>query len=780
MADVLEAIKQRRAELGGGQTGNPTLDAIRARRAALQAEMEQETAAREAEAAQSWSMRQGLNVGAPESVPDAPPAATPSPSAPEIEIGAQAPSKGFLPSLWDAAIPEREDVDRVMDYVRQINVGAIPGSEEMTAAIGATPDWLFGGDDYSWGEHYDAKLAKERARHKQFQEEKPLTSMALQTGGGLATAIPTVGLGMGGTAPGLFSRATTGVKNLVTGHKPGKFDPTKLQRRSFLGRTAGGAAAGAAYGGAFGFGHGEGGAVDRAASAVVPAGLGGAIGAATPVVGAVARPAIAAVKKRIAAEKAGISTRAVDPLQGALQRGTHDVGGAVDAPVPGSLVADQYGSTRELLGDRLGKLGSDADRARKFVATRGDEASTKVTKALDDSFGGAPTEGAEAVGERLRASTATARKSAYDEAYSRPIDYSSENGIALEEALKKVRPRFVAKAAAMLREQGVSSNQFFARLDADGNIVAIRRMPDVREIDTITRAMNDAAKIERGSVGPGQSTTGQGGIWETQSKAIRDRLKEAVPEYATALEVAAPPIVARTAMNLGIKALSTNVSRDKLRAEIAALKKSNPKLAAMVDEYVAKGMRYQFQEVTDRAKDPLARDPTLSGAVAVGSQRDPSTTRSIKDLSSKLNRDKVAMVIGDEKAAKLFGSIDESADATVTRDVVAENIRKARERDEARARELGPWAELFNIRAGSAVKKGVQAIKERRANNPKDAAAVVDALLEPADQDTMTRIMRLRKPEERGIVGARRAEMAAGGAALPAALAHLFQEKRSY
>ena len=776
MADVLEAIKQRRAELGGGQTGNPTLDAIRARRAALQAEMAETAKAGQAEAAED--LRFGRitpeqaamsGVTAPESVPDAPPAATPSPtSAPEIEIGAQEPSQGFLPGLWSSAIPEREDVDRVMDYIRQINVGLIPGSEEVTAAIGATPDWLFGGGDSSWGQHYDAQLGRERARHKKFSEEKPLTSMALQTAGGLASAIPTMGYGMGSAVgnSGLVRRGIENVANKIVGHRPGAFQASGINRIPFSQRVAGGAAAGGLYGGAFGFGHGEGGARNRALHGIGDMYTGASIGAATPVVGAAVRPALGYIAKRRAARKGDISTRAVDAVQRALQQGTDDVTGRVDEAVPGTLWADQYGTTRELLGDRLAKMGDDADDVRRFIKGRGDRATERTTKSLDDSFGGAPAEGPEAVGERLRTSTAAARKAAYDDAYSRPIDYSTENGIALEEALKKVRPRFVAKAAATLREQGRESNQFFARLDADGNIVALRRMPDVREVDAITRAMNDAAKIERGSVGPGRSTTAQGGVWETQSKAIRDRLKEAVPEYGKAIEVAAPPIVARNAMNLGIKAISTSMSRDKLQAEIAALKRSNPKLANMVDEYMSKGMRYQFQEVVDRAKDPLARNPTLSGAVAVGSTRDPTTTRTIKDLSSKLNRDKVAIVIGDEKADKLFRTIDESAAATGTREAVEENIRKRRVTSEQDEREAGVLENLFNLRPGSAVSKAIQKRRDRRERSGSETNAVINALAKPADRDAMTAVMNVRKPSERGLVGAKRAEMGVGGTAL--------------
>ena len=721
----------------------------------------------------------------------------PTGTAPEVETGTQAPAAASVGTdtavgraydwLMEQIRGEEEDDDdpgipmntevrsydtpfqKTMDFVRQVNAGGIPGSEEMTAAIGATPNWLFAGDDdkRSWNEHYTSVLNNERDRHNRFVEKNPWLSLGAQTAGALATAIPTIGYGMGSAIgqPGLVRRGMENVSNLITGHRPGMFQPSGIHRQPFSQRVAGGAAAGGGLGLAFGFGHGEGGARNRTASGIGDMYTGGTIGAATPFVGAAARPVLGYLAKRRAARRGGISTRAVDPVQRALQQGTDDVAGNVEPPEPGTLVVDQFGSARELLGDRLARMGDDADEMRRFIKGRADSASERVTRALDESFGGAPTEGAEAVGKRLRQETKAARKAAYDDAYAAPIDYASESGRALEQWLWRVDPRFFRVAERKMREKGVASKQFFITWGPDGRPQR-HRMPDVREIDYITRALNDGAKIERGKVKPGASTTDQGQIWEEQVQNIRDLLKENVNQYATALRVAAPPIVARTAMNLGMKALSPSVTRGKLQSDIAELKASHPHLADMVDEHVAKGMRYQFQEVVDRAKDPLARNPSLSGAVAVGSTREPVTARTIKDLSSKVVFDKITLVIGRKKADELRRVIDENAAATTTREAVEENVRKRRQKAEEEEGEAGVLENLFNLRPGSAAAKAVQRRRERRENNKRQAVAVANALLKKANEREMTAIRNVRKPSERGLVGAKRAEMGVGGTAL--------------
>ena len=249
--------------------------------------------------------------------------------------------------------------------------------DELSSLIPATFKYIMAGADgkKSWGQTYDQELRKEQRIAKEFRKENP-TAANLAAGTGMAApAVLTMGVGMGPTA------VRVGAKTA------GKATTEALGRPGFMRRVAGGTAAGGTYGAVYGAGKAEGGIEERLSGADETGAVGAAVGAATPIVGAIARAAISHVSKRIAAKKAGIDPRAVDPIQEALESGAEGVAKGVKDPIPDSLWADLYPETRGLLSTALVGLGRFGNKGRKEIGRRADESGAKVGQSLDDTLG---------------------------------------------------------------------------------------------------------------------------------------------------------------------------------------------------------------------------------------------------------------------------------------------------------------------------------------------------------------------------------------------------------
>ena len=100
-----------------------------------------------------------------------------------------------------------------------------------------------------------------------------------------------------------------------------------------------------------------------------------------------------------------------------------------------------------------------------------------------------------------------------------------------------------------MRTEGAKSKQIKATILKDGT-VKFDVLPDVRQVDYITRGLNQVADIQAGKGALG-GTTQLGRSYGNLSRELRGLTKELVPEYATALKLAADPIQARKALQTG-------------------------------------------------------------------------------------------------------------------------------------------------------------------------------------------------------------------------------------
>jgi len=586
--------------------------------------------------------------------------------------------------------------------------GTFGFGDEIVAGGASAMDALIRGDDI--GQAYDARLAAERQKIDQFREDSPVAAYGSEIAGAIPTAVLLPQFG-----------ATQGL--------------------GLLGRVGVGALNAGLQGFGYGFGTGEGGAGERMKSAATTGVLSGAIGGAAPLVGAGARNLAERAMSIPAARSVGMSRPAYDVMRRAM--GADDsltgVGAArLRAVGPDAMLADAGPNAMGLLDTAVQRSGPAATAARQAVEGRVNDASRAVASALDDAFG--RPAGIRTVERGLRTGTAAARQSAYDVAYSMPIDYSADVGRRIESIIReRVPPSAIRAANALMRADGDRSRQILFNIAPDGT-VTFRQMPDVRQIDYITRGLNEVANKADG-MGKLGGTTQIGRAYANLSREIRNLTRQAVPEYGQALETAAEPIAARNALLLGRSALSARVARDELADAVSGM-------TGAERSYVAQGIRSQIDESLANVKRAMT-DGNMDAREAV---------KALRDLSSRASRDKVETVIGADRAQALFSELDRAMAAFEMRAGVAANSRTfARQSLDNAVRAQTEDGILNAVRSGQPLNVGRRFVQALTGRTESDKARIADqtfsdivqALTGPRGPQAIAALQRLEQSASR-------------------------------
>lgn len=587
----------------------------------------------------------------------------------ENPSGAMAALKKMIGEDTPATVnPETNQPNGVPEYVPPGVEGYDPKTGEVTtkygmgesAAFGAADTTTFGfGDELAsyvgsglTGVPRDQVLREMRGDQKAAQEQNPGSYFTGQIAGGVAQGVA--------TAP-LTASARVAGSTLVP-------------------RVIAGMADGAVAGGIYGAGSGET-AKDRAVQAGGNAMIGGFAGGAFPLVSAgasklfeVGRNALAA---RPIARQSGTSPEALR-LLGSVMDADGSLGpmGQANMARAGAdaMLADAGPNARAVLDTAIQRGGPGAVDARRAIADRTGRAANSVDEALNTAMG---KPGESLSREMVVYGDKTNPMSLlYKKAYETPIDYSHPAAMRMEQAIKgRVPPQAIAAANNLMRVEGNSSKQIMAHLADDGSVV-FETLPDVRQLDYITRGLNEVAEHANGQ-GKLGGTTATGRAYANLSREIRNDLKEVVPEYKTALDRAATEIGKKNAQDFGSKLLSPSVTRDEVAEFVADLPLAE-------QQKLVQGVRSQIDDAMARVTRTVQDDDT--GA--------REAIKAIKDLSSRANREKLTAAIGPEKATALFDEIDRAATSFDLRASVTENSKTfARQATERRIGELtGPGA----------------------------------------------------------------------------------------
>lgn len=503
--------------------------------------------------------------------------------------------------------------------------------------IGAGARWA-GGKILPWQSNvtYDQALDEVRGTNKQAAEANPGTYLAGQIAGGV------------GSAAGLAKSGLT-----ITGRL--------APNASMLARIGAGAAEGAAMGGAYGVGSGEG-TQDRAVKGIENATLGAGFGAAVPIAARGISAGYRNIADRVAAsrvaQQTGFQPEVARMVSNVLEAdGTLGPQGMANMQRAGgeAMLADAGPNARSVLDTAIQRGGPGAVSARSAIDARVARGSADINAALDNALG-AP-QGVESARTAIREGSAGARSGAYNAAYATPIDYAAPQGQAIETLVKSRVPGSVIQDAnRLMRLEGHESKQILAKIADDGSVV-YEKLPDVRQLDYITRALNQAAESGDGAGALGGQTT-LGRAYQNLSREIRQNLRSSVPEYANALDTAADPIRRSQAVELGSKLLSPSMSRDQVANAVDGM-------SASEREALAQGIRSRFD-------DTLAN---VTRTVADGDTTAREGIKALKDMSSRASRQKVIEAIGQDKSQPLFDELDRVATSFELRASVAENSK---------------------------------------------------------------------------------------------------------
>lgn len=485
-----------------------------------------------------------------------------------------------------------------------------------------------------------AAMQATRATQSAMDRENPVESTALGIAGGVAGSIP-MAMAVG---PAVLAQA-----------------PAAPLAQAAAG-AASGAVAGAVEGAVSGYGAGDDG--NRAASAAQRGLIGGALGG---IMGGVA-PAVAkgagnlwqrykGSDVKVIADELGISDAAARVVKKAIE-GDDLVAAqaAIDRAGSGGMLADAGPGTQKLL-DAAAVYGNKAPgMVRDVVDSRAAASGRAMQGALDATLG--TPQGQEALSAGIRAGTAGARQSAYDAAYAAPIDYASNNGKMLESLFSRVPAAAWKRANELMRLEGAQSDQILAQI-ADDGAVTLSRLPDVRQLDYLTRALNDVADAADGQ-GKLGGTTAVGRATGNLAKNIRSTLRSAVPEYGKALDTAADAIGQKKATDLGYDLLRAGTRRETVSTALDGASKAEINAAKL-------GVRSYI-------------DDTLANVRASVTSPDLDINefrRMTGELRSRSSRDKMTALLGKQEADALYSTLDKEITSLELRAALATNSKTA-------------------------------------------------------------------------------------------------------
>lgn len=623
-------------------------------------------------------------------VPTSPPAGARPGTREYADWAAQAARAGqALPQVSNPAMTETQS-SALDPFVQGATLG---WGDEMRGAVQGGLAAMQGGD---FGSVYAQTVDEARGALDHERNVNPIGSLASELGGGIASSVaaapalgPLVGLGqVGRTLPMWQQMARAGALAVP---------------------------AGAVYGAGS-----AGDSMQERASGAVLGGLAGGVGGAVapPIirgVGAATRGILNRVNTGNAARQAGLSPEAARFATETLQADDALNTGAARMRAAGDerMLADSGQSATNLLDFAIQSSGQAGRLATEAIDARVTRSAQNITDALDDALG--RPQGIQTMRANIAADSAAARHAAYDGpggAYATPIDYSSEAGRRLEELLTRVDQSDLNAANALMRAEGYQSRQIVARIADDGT-VTYQQMPDVRQIDYLTRALRDRAAANAG-LGAMGGQTNAGRVYQNLSGDLRGATRDAVPEYGVALETAADPIGRSQAVEFGSIMLRPTTTRDQVANQV--LRMTGPERQA-----AQQGLRGQFDEL-------LAN---VTRTVTDGDTAAREAILALKQLSSRANREKITVLLGQREADRLFARVDQAVSSFELRANVANNSRTFQRQEMGRRvqQTTAPTGPVATLMRGEPLNAGKRAIQTMTGQTPEAALRRQDEIM---------------------------------------------------
>lgn len=532
----------------------------------------------------------------------------------------QNPAKEQLDDYYSSGIYAGE-YNPLGAIARSLDAGATSAGDVASFGFGDEIAGLWGGTE------------DQRNRQKALAESNPYATVAGAVGGGLtfgAGGLTRNAAGQIGGSQGLLSA-------LPSANLP--------STASLGGRVLASGLEGGAMGATYGAGSGEN-AWDRFSGAVGSGLVGGAIGGAVPAViqgvsGGYRNVADYFARNQVARD-AGVSPEVANYLvRIGNNDGTLGPQGAANMARAGSeaMPVDAGVNSQQALDWATQRGGPGANTARQRINDRLTRDSAALVSTLDNTLG--TPEGLYASQANIREGARDGVRQAYSAANASPIDYASAEGQRVESAINRIPSRIksaaIEKANERMAWDEMPNMQIMADIADDGT-VTLREMPNVMQADYIKKALDD---LVREGTDMGGKMSGDAQFANTMRKELRDALAGASDEYATALRTAADPLSRQEAVGVGYDLLTDRLKRDELAMTLDGFTDGQRTSARQ-------GVRSYIDDTMAKVRTAFT-DPNLDAREAA---------KAIKELSSRSNREKLTMLLGDQEAGALFDEID--------------------------------------------------------------------------------------------------------------------------
>lgn len=466
------------------------------------------------------------------------------------------------------------------------------------------------------------------------------------------------------------------------------------------------------------------GAVDSAARSggdtketIEGAALGGGLG----LLGPVAALGVGKIGRGVGQLFKGSTGRArsgADELIGrALERDGLSIDDAVDRMRelgPEALPADIAPNLRQQAEGLASIQGTAQKTVRDALASRGAGAGKRITGALDEALG-------QPVNTLQTADDIIAQRSAaatplYEAARSKPMPFSRD----LESLLNRpAMQQALAQAQKLAANEGMVSKQWFANVAGDG-ATFMRNVPDVRQLDYTKRALDDMID----SVGP---WTNEGRVLTGLKNELTRIVDDAVPEYAQARQAFAGPSGVINAMESGKSVFKNRQTPEEIRRTLVGMGEAE--------------------------KDAFLQGARAAVADIMGTARnDANAAKALFERG--YNREKLALLIGDEQAAQLLSRLRAERTFSETANQVVGNSRTAPRQDVIRelgTDPIGPGVikSALNMNFGDAAANAISRVARsfKAPGIDRRNAALAEALMKRAEfMQAGTRIRNVSPP----------------------------------
>jgi len=521
-----------------------------------------------------------------------------------------------------------------------------------------------------------------RLASKAVKDRNPKEALALGVTAGLASA------------PAIIAATPLRVAEFVTG---GASVANQMMRGAAVATPVG-----ASEGAISGYGR-DGEMLD---DSIMGGGIGGLTGGLFPAVSASIKALWQNVKGRSVAEIArtlGITVPAAKVVRTALENDDLDAAQtALERAGSSSMLADAGPATQDLLDVSVTSGGNAPRFVREAVEGRAEEAGDRMTTVLDDVLG--IPEGVGTARRNIREGTKFDRDATYKDAYSKAINYAGTRGQTITALLKRVPPEAITQANKLMKIEGLQSKQILAQISDSGDVV-FTRLPDVRQLDYITRALKDVADAQDG-MGKLGGTTTLGRATAKLQRLIRKQMRREVPEYGVALDTAADAIQRINAIDAGYSILNSGTTRDDLREALRGFGRAEIEAASQ-------GLRSSI-------------DDTLARVNAVASDANVEIREFQKlanNLRSRSSREKMQLLLGRANADRLYEELDEAVVSLELRAAISRNSATQRRiAIDKKTDEITAAGPLATLASGEPVNAGKRLIQVMTGTTPEARA----------------------------------------------------------